>query len=77
MVTPSSNPSSATQMLNVELFADEGSKEIRKDSDDDPAMKTSISDSKDTSDEEPDTEAMGISSLTLSFLLLFSLLAIV
>ena len=57
-------------MLDVELFADEGSKEICKDSDDDPAMKTSISDSEDTSDEEPDTEAMGISSPSLAFLLI-------
>lgn len=65
VVTPSSISSSATQMLNVELSLEVGSEEILDDSDDELVVKTRISDSNDTSNEEFATEAMGISSPAL------------
>ena len=63
-------------MHDVELAPNEGSEEILKDSDDEPTMKTRISNSEDASDEELNTEAMDISSLPLTSLrfLLFLLL---
>ena len=72
VVIPSSILSSATQMHDVELAPNKGSEEILEDSDDEPTMKTRISNSEDASDEELNTEAMDISSLpstSLHFLL--------
>ena len=46
----------------MEVSPEVGSKEILEDSDDELVVKTRISDSNDASNEESDTEAMGISS---------------
>nr|POE53889.1 hypothetical protein CFP56_27575 [Quercus suber] len=62
VVTPSSISSSTTQMLDMELSPEVGSEEILDDSDDELAVKTRISDSNNTSNEEFATEVMGISS---------------
>jgi len=45
VVTLSSIPTSTTQGPNADLSPDEGSKGILKDSDDEPVMKTRVSDS--------------------------------
>ena len=77
MVIPSSIPTSATQMLDVELSPDEGFEEFLEDSDDEPVIKTRISDFDDASNEELDTEAMGMHfspMLLLLFLLFLSFL---
>ena len=70
LVTPSFIPISATQVLDVELSPNEGPKEALEDSDDEPIMKTRVSNN------EPDTKAMDkhfrslLSLLSLLFLLL-------
>lgn len=60
-------------MLDVEVSPEVGSKEILEDSDDELVVKTRISDSNDASNEESDTEAMGISSPPLSILFISQL----
>lgn len=57
-------------MLDVDLSSSDGFEVILEHSDDELAMKTRIFDSKDASDEEPNTKAMGISSPSLAFLLI-------
>ena len=64
-------------MLDVEVSPEVGSKEILEDSDDELVVKTRISDSNDASNEESDTEAMGISSPPLPFLAFSSLLIVI
>lgn len=60
-------------MLDVKLSPDKRSKEILKDSDDELAVKTRKSNSEDTSNEDHNTEAMGVSSFLLPFILFFFL----
>lgn len=60
-------------MLDVEVSPEVGSKEILEDSDDELVVKTRISDSNDASNEESDTEAMGISSPPLRILFISQL----
>lgn len=69
MVIPSSIPTSATQMLDVELSPNEGFEEFLEDSDDKPIIKTRISDFDDTFDEELDIGAMVMHFLPLLLLL--------
>jgi len=73
VVISSSIPTSATQMLDVELSPDEGFEEFLEDSDDEPITKTRISDFDDAFNEEPNTEAMGMhfSPMILLLFLLF------
>ena len=53
VVTPSSIPSSTTRGLHVDLSSDEGSDEVFEDSEDEPIVKTRVSDSdKDSDDDE-------------------------
>ena len=47
VVTPSFIPVSVTQVPDMDLSLDEGSKEVLKDSDDDPVMKTRVFDTDD------------------------------
>ena len=54
MITPSSIPSSATKMPDVERLHNEASDEVLEDSDDEPIVKTRVSDFKDSSNEEMD-----------------------
>lgn len=42
----------------MELSPNKGSNEVHEDSDDEPIVKTRVSDFDDASDDEPDTEAM-------------------
>lgn len=60
-------------MLDVEVSPEVGSKEILEDSDDELVVKTRISDSNDASNEESDTEAMGICSPPLRILFISQL----
>jgi len=59
VVTPSSIPIFATQVPDMELSPDKGSKEVLEDSDDESVIKMRVSDSYDAFDDEPDTKAMG------------------
>lgn len=63
-------------MLDVKLSPDKRYEEILEDSDDEIAVKTRKSNSEDTSDEDHDIEAMGVSSFLLPILLLFNTLLI-
>ena len=58
-------------MLDVEVSPEVGSKEILED--DELVVKTRISDSNDASNEESDTEAMGICSPPLRILFISQL----
>lgn len=58
VVTPSSILVFATQVPDVELSPDKGSDEVHEDSDDEPIVKTRVSNSDDASDDEPNTKAM-------------------
>ena len=70
VVTPSSIPSSATRGLDVDLSFDKGSEEVLEDSEDEPVMKTRVSDSDEDSDGGgQETEAMGMCLLSLENLL--------
>lgn len=72
VVTPSSIPNFATHEPNVDLSSDEGSKEILKDSKDEPVMKKRVSNSDEDDGGRHETEAMGMCLLPLLDLL-FSL----
>ena len=50
VVTPSSIPSSATRGLDTDLSSDEGSQKVFKDFEDEPVMKTRVSNSNEDSD---------------------------
>ena len=70
VVTPSSIPSSATQKPNADLSSNEGSKEVLEDSEDEPIMRTRVSDSnEDDGGGEHETKAMGMCLLSLTDLL--------
>ena len=58
VVTPSI-PISTTQVPDMELSLDKGSKEVLEDSNDESVIKMRVSDSYDAFDDKPDTEAMG------------------
>ena len=70
VVTPSSIPSSATQGLDVDLSSDKGFKEVLEDSEDEPVMKTRVSNSdKDSDGGEKEAKAIGMCLLFLVNLL--------
>ena len=70
VVTPSSIPSSATQELDVDLSSDKGFKEVLEDSEDEPVMKTRVSNSDEDSDGgEKEAKAIGMCLLFLVNLL--------
>ena len=69
VVNPFSILTSVTQMLDVELSPNEGSEEVFEDFDDKPVVKTRISNSKDTFDDELNIEAMGMHFSPLLLLL--------
>ena len=50
VVTPSSIPTSTTRGPDADLSLDEGSEEVLEDSEDEPVMKTRVSDSNEDSD---------------------------
>ena len=72
MVTLSSIPSSATEMPNTEVSPDKASDDVLEDSDDEPIVKTRVSDSKDLSTEEIDAIVAGIDLLSLPLLVFLS-----
>ena len=64
VVTPSSIPSFVTIGPNADLSSDEGFEKVFEDSDDEPVMKTRVSNSDEDSDgDELEAEAMGICPL--------------
>lgn len=63
MVTPSSIPSSTTEMPDIEMSPNEVSDEVLKDLDEEPIVMTKVSDSKDSSPKDINTLAAGISLL--------------
>lgn len=69
VVTPSSIPSFATRGPNVDFSFDEESKEAFEDPDDEPVVRTRISDSDEASDDEHRVENMGMYPLFLQCLL--------
>lgn len=76
VVTPSSIPSSATRGPNANLSLDEGWEDVLEDSEDEPVMKTRVSDFDKNSDgDEQEAATMGMcSSFLLSLLFLLFLL---
>ena len=50
VVTPSSIPSFATRGIDADLSSGEGSEEVLEDSEDEPFMKTRVSDSDEDND---------------------------
>ena len=70
VVTSSSIPSSASRRPNADLSSDEGLKEVFEDSEDEPILKTRVSDFDEASDgDEQEAEAMGMYPLPLLNLL--------
>ena len=73
VVTPSSIPNFVTRGPDTDLSSDEGSKKVFEDSDDEPVVKTWVSDSNVASDDdEQEAKAMGMYPLPLLSLLLLS-----
>ena len=70
VVTPSSILNSATRRLDADPSFDEGFEEVIKDSEDEPVMRTRVSDSdEDDGSDKHETEAMGMCLLSLTYLL--------
>ena len=74
VVTPSSIPSSAIRGPDADLSSDEGSKEVLKDSEDEPTMKKRVSDSNEEDSDKHKTEAMSMYLLPLLGLLFHPIL---
>ena len=75
VVTLSSIPSFATKMLDIEMLPNEASDDVLEDSDDEPIVKTRVSDSEDLSIEEIDAIVVGIDLLSLNLLVFLSCFA--
>ena len=75
MVTLSSIPSFATKMLDIEMSPNEAFDDVLEDSDDEPIVKTRVSDSEDLSIEEIDAIVVGIDLLSLNLLVFLSCFA--
>ena len=69
VVTLSCIPNSATREPDVDLSSNEGSEEVLEDSDDKPVMRTQVSDSDETNDDEQRVEAISMYPLLLLCLL--------
>ena len=66
VVTPSFIPNSTTRGPDTNLSSNEGSEEVLKDSNDEPVVRTRVSDSDNASDDdEQGAEAMGMYPLSL------------
>lgn len=80
VVTPSSIPRSATRGADADLSLDEGSEDFLEDLEDEPVMKTRVSDVDKNSDgDEQEAVTMGMCSsflLSLIFLLFLLFLSI-